>query len=189
MEHHQDKIVCIGWGSLIWDPRTLPCVGGWNRDGPMLPVEFARESAGRKITLVICENVPEVQSLWTLLAADNVATARQQLGLREFEAAKPKWIEANIGYWDRSGGIYQGEGAPAIAAWAQERGLAGVVWTGLSCGFKISPGVMPRAEEIVAHLNELDGAERIAAEEYVRRAPSQIDTEYRKLIASELDWT
>lgn len=189
MELLQKKIACIGWGSLIWDPRTLPCVGGWNRDGPMLPIEFARESAGRKITLVICKNAPGVQTLWTLLEAEDVAAAKQQLGLREFEAAKPKWIEVNIGFWDRWSGASHGEGERAIAAWADVRDLAGVVWTNLDFGFKVSRGVMPCAEEIVAHLLKLDGADRAAAEEYVRRAPDQIDTEYRRLIASELNWT
>ena len=188
MEHHQKKIACIGWGSLIWNPGTLPRLGGWHRDGPMLPVEFARESAGRKITLVICKNVLEVQTLWTLLTADDVATARQQLGLREYEAAKQKWIEANIGFWDRSSGETHGEGAQAITAWAEARDLASVVWTNLNWGFKARPGVMPSGEEIIAHLRGLDGAERAAAEKYVRCTPHQVSTAYRKLIAAELGW-
>jgi len=27
-------IVCLGWGSLIWDHRDLPIGGGWRNDGP-----------------------------------------------------------------------------------------------------------------------------------------------------------
>jgi hypothetical protein len=188
MDQHQNKIGCIGWGSLVWDPRTLPHLGDWHRDGPMLSVEFARESNGRKITLVICKNVRKVQTLWTLLDAESVATARQQLGLREYDAATPKWIEANIGFWDKSDGTSHGEGAEAIAAWAEAREFAGVVWTNLGCGFKASPGHMPSGADIVAHLRGLEGEQRAAAEEYVRKAPYQVSTAYREMIAAELDW-
>lgn len=154
----------------------------------MLPVEFARESADRRITLVICNNVREVQTLWTLLDANDIATARQQLGQREYDAAKPKWIEANIGFWDKSSGTSHGESAEAIAAWAHARDFTGVVWTNLDCGFKASRGVMPNGAGVVEHLRGLDGEERASAEEYIRKTPHQVSTAYRELIAAELGW-
>ncbi|CAN7443660.1 hypothetical protein [Polaromonas sp. LjRoot131] len=154
----------------------------------MLPVEFARESSGRKITLVICKDAVSVPTLWALMDVADVITARQQLGVREFEDATPKWIETNIGFWNRSSGEQYGDGADAIAAWARPRDLAGVVWTNLSWGFKDKArnGKFPSGEEIVTHLRDLNGAERIAAEEYIRRAPQQIDTAYRRLITAAL---
>jgi nitroreductase len=51
------RIACLGWGSLIWKPENLPIIGEWKNDGPMLPIEFSRESGGQRITLVICDNV------------------------------------------------------------------------------------------------------------------------------------
>ena len=65
------------------------------------------------------------------------------------------------------------------------------VWTSLPCGFKGKSrrGVMPRGDKVVAHLRALEGKERESAERYVRRAPAQIDTPYRRLIAQELSWT
>jgi len=38
------KIACIGWGSLIWDPRDLLVQREWFKDGALLPVEFARQA-------------------------------------------------------------------------------------------------------------------------------------------------
>jgi len=44
-------IACLGWGSLIWSPRTLPVSGDWHTDGPHLPIEFSRQAADGRITL------------------------------------------------------------------------------------------------------------------------------------------
>jgi hypothetical protein len=93
----------------------------------MPPVEFARESSGRKITLLICKDAVLVSTLWALVDIADVITARQQLGVREFEDATSKWIEANIGFWSRSSGEQYGDGAEVIAAWAGPRDLAGAV--------------------------------------------------------------
>ncbi len=32
------KIVCLGWGSLIWKPGDLKCNPEWQADGPVLPI-------------------------------------------------------------------------------------------------------------------------------------------------------
>lgn len=49
-------IVCLCWGSLIWDAGELPVCSAWHADGPALPIEFARESADGRITLVVAEH-------------------------------------------------------------------------------------------------------------------------------------
>lgn len=47
------KIVILGWGSLIWNPRGLPREGPWEEGGPSFPIEFSRVSNDCRLTLVI----------------------------------------------------------------------------------------------------------------------------------------
>lgn len=186
---NDQAIACIGWGSLVHSPGHLRFRAGWHYDGPLLPVEFARESGGKRITLVLCPGVPNVQTCWTLRNVLHIESAKQSLGLREYQDAKPKWIREKIGFWDQTTGTSFGLEAETIAVWATERGLAGVVWTNLPSKFNQTNGVMPTAEQVIAYLRALDGEDRQRAEEYIRKAPAQIDTPYRRLIAQELGWT
>jgi hypothetical protein len=62
------------------------------------------------------------------------------------------------------------------------------VWTNLPPEFGGSKRI-PTVEEIVPYLASCQGEERERAEEYVRKAPRQIDTEYRRKIEAELGWT
>lgn len=100
-----NAIACLGWGSLVWDPRDLPCRGGWHSDGPSLPVEFARESGakknqrGDKITLVICPESARVQTYWVLLDVPDLTAARKCLATRE--GISMKW-ETDVGFADVS---------------------------------------------------------------------------------------
>ena len=183
-------IACIGWGSLIWDPRDLPMRGTWQDDGPLLPVEFARESGARanqrgdKVTLVICPDTPRVRTFWTLLDVPDLTAARQHLARREGIAKR--W-ETDIGYWDCGGNAGAGREAATIAAWAAANGLAAVVWTNLPCKFD-GKDTKPTGEQVVAFLRDLDDDKRPLAEAYVRQAPAAIDTPYRRMIAEQLGW-
>ena len=65
-------IACLGWGSLIWDPKDLPIESGWHTDGPHLPVEFTRVSGGERLTLVITEGALPVSVLWSSLSVTSL---------------------------------------------------------------------------------------------------------------------
>lgn len=51
------RIACFGWGSLIWDPRTLPIQRHWFEGGAFVRAEFLRESSDGRITRVLHESV------------------------------------------------------------------------------------------------------------------------------------
>jgi len=183
-------IACVGWGSLIWNEEKkhlLPCRGEWRDDGPELPVEFARQSSNGSMTLVICQDVPRTRACWVVLDVPDMQTARERLGKREHEKAPKHWITENIGYWTPSGEAY-GHEAATIGAWATAHGFVGVVWTNLPCKFGDEPNVMPSGDQVLGYLKGLDGERRVEAERYVRNAPAQVDTPYRRMIAAKLGW-
>jgi hypothetical protein len=177
-------IVCLGWGSLIWSQKTLPVTGAWQPDGPDLQVELARESRDKPITLVICDGVPAVRTLWAVLDVETLEAAKQVLATRE--GVKLANIKYSIGWWSPTAAS-EHPGAAAIGQWAAGRDIRGVVWTAL----KPKMGEeyrTPTQEEVVQHLSGLQGTERDVAEEYIRLAPRQIMTPYRTAIEDALGW-
>jgi hypothetical protein len=179
-------IACIGWGSLIWDRRNLDVDGHWRVDGPLLPVEFARQSSNGRITLVLGRGFAPVPTLWSVFNTRDVAEARESLRVRE-DIPRSRSAES-IAQWCR------GENATAdpvttIPDWAAVRNLEAAVWTNLRPKFAGTNGRIPTEAEVVAYLQTLEGQARAAAEEYVRRAPRQIATAYRRAIETALGWT
>ena len=180
-----NAIVCLGWGSLIWCQKTLPVAGTWRPDAPALPIEFARESRDKRITLVICDGVPAVRTLWAALDVPTLDAAKQVLATRE--GVKPANIQFSIGWWSTIGASEHPDAA-TIGQWAVRRGFDGVVWTALKPKMG-NDYRTPTQDEVVQHLRELQGSERETAEEYVRLAPRQIVTRYRTAIEDALGWT
>lgn len=181
------KIGCLGWGSLVWNPKGLPVRGTWFKDGPFLPIEFARESNDGRITLVLTPEVPLVHSLWTLLSIDNLDNAK--IKLAEREGIKEKNIIAHIGFW-KPDLEQQNEYQRLIGEWAECMTLDAVVWTALPPKFSgKKDGEKPSAEEVVLHLTHLPYEKKKHAEEYIRMTPRQIDTNYRRHIEATFNWS
>jgi len=181
-------IGCLGWGSLVWNPGDLPIRGPWFPDGPFLPIEFARQSADDRITLVFVrkKQFPLVRSLWTVLALTDIDEAREALRKRE-EIPKEN-INKAIGVW-RSGQPPRGEIEKRIDAWAKPLKLDAVIWTNLPPRFQGENNRVPTDKEVVLHLSGLEGPKRKNAEHYIRMTPRQIDTNYRRYIEAKLNWT
>lgn len=175
------NIACLGWGSLIWDSQDLPVRRYWFDDGPLIPLEFVRQSKGERITLVIAPTSRPVRSLWALMDSDNLKAAREQLRLRE----GPTRTEY-IGHWSR--GNRSPASIPELREWALARNIDAVVWTALPPKFKDEDHRQPSVEDVLGHLRGLSGIQREEAEKYIRRAPRQIDTAYRRRIEAELQW-
>jgi hypothetical protein len=178
------KIAIIGWGSLIWDPRQLFIASKWHRDGPSLPVEFARQSRNGRITLVIQEGSSKHQTYWALSGFSEIEDARRDLCDRE--GAGP--IEAVV-----SGAAAEADEdsvVRAIRLWLNdgEHDLETAVWTGLPCKWNDQEGVSPTVEQAVDYLRGLHGGRREAAREYICKAPEQIQTRFRETIRNQLGW-
>ena len=176
----KQNIACLGWGSLIWDPRNLPILRYWFDDGPLIPLEFARQSKDDRITLVISPDARPVRSLWTLMDSDCLEAAIKRLKRRE------RTTKDNIDSWSK------GQDSPAeipkLSEWARTRNLDSVIWTALQPGLKGDGNRQPSVEDVLRHLRSLSGTTRDNAEQYIRRAPRQIDTAYRRRIEAELHW-
>ena len=181
----KERIACLGWGSLIWDPRKLPIRREWFKDGPFAPVEFIRQSADKRITLVIdphSEAAP-IRLLWAQMDPMDLQKAKE--ALRDREGLPQKDWEKKIGKWKK------GEGPPEhildLPAWASAHGLDAVIWTALPPKFD-GRDERPSSDQVINHLLKLTGEERDNAKRYIECAPRQIDTDYRRRIESDLGW-
>ena len=179
------RIAVVGWGSLIWCNKALGLASKWHRDGPELPVEFARKSGDGRLTLVLVHGVPTQRTLWGLSAFEDLEKAREDLQKREGNAHTP------IGSWtpnEPREGVIVG----TVAAWCEAHGLDGAVWTALKPNWT-KDTQPPTPEEAIDYLVRLKRTQDLknvlkAAEEYLRLTPSQINTEIRKLARQQLGW-
>jgi hypothetical protein len=204
------SIACLGWGSLIWKPANRagaplerqgirPGIsadgGSWNVDGPMLPLELARnatsEDGAPYSSWVITPGSPDSPAMWAWLdlspdVGDDVDRAlrfaAQALATREGAAL------SCIGRWHRLSDPMSYAAGEAIAAWAIAHHVDGVVWTALTPRW-FDAERAPTRDELLGLLRKLVAEGRAGhAEEYVRRTPAQTRSPYRAEIEAELGW-
>jgi hypothetical protein len=179
-------IAVIGWGSLIWEPKTLDVTPPWHTDGPGLPVEFVRVSSRDRLTLVLIDNVPLQPTLWALSRKSSLADAIRNLADREGTS------ELNIGSWpcQNTHGELKRRVVSIVADWARGRMLDGVVWTALGPKKPNGESGLGTDQEFIEYLRVLvkDG-KAAAAKEYVEKAPRQIRTPLRSRIGQEFGWS
>ena len=174
-------IVCLGWGSLIWNPNGLEIDGQWQPNGPPVPVEYLRQSDNGRLTLVIDKAVPRSRALWAKMQTMDLAAAMENLRLREGNT-----LIEYIGRW-RYGEPDPGE-IPGLADWAQSIQASAVIWTALPARFAGEDFRRPDYSEVLQYLSALPQHIKPIAEEYVRRTPAQIRTRYRDYLETDLGW-
>jgi hypothetical protein len=185
LKNDKMKIACLGWGSLIWNPESLLIIREWFHDGPLLPIEFTRQSNDGRLTLVITESAQPVRTLWALMATTDLETAKKSLLIRE--KISEKNLETFIGCIKSDEDTID-ETELIIKEWAIKLKLDAVIWTNLPPKFNNKINLEPSIEEAIEYLNALDVNKRATAEEYIRKTPKQIDTSFRRKFELEFGW-
>ena len=135
--------------------------------------------------MVLVPGLPVVRSLWAIMSLNDLAAAKKDLAARE--GIGDENIRYSIGVWDKKASP-QNEIETEINRWAGTMGLDAVVWTSLKPGFADQQRT-PSADEVVDYLRKLSHEEQSSAEAYIRKAPRQIDTAYRRRIEQEFGWS
>jgi hypothetical protein len=165
------KIACLGWGSLIWDPQHLALASGLFNDGPTAPVEFSRQSANGRITLVLDPAAAPQTLLWAELSCRDLQSAKEALKKREGLTGR-NWSQG-IGVWQR------GDPAPTpindLPAWAEAHGIDAVIWAAFGPKFN-NESKPPTVKELLDYLGLLRDEEQQRARQYVENTPVQINT-------------
>lgn len=178
------RIAVIGWGSLLWKPGCLQVREGekWQKDGPCLSLEFARKSRDGRLTLVLVPGVKAQQTYWIPHQSTCLIEARDDLRMREgCPTLNPiHSVCRHAGCKSES----DSEFSKIIREWLDSTNHAdAAIWTGLG------PTVEGASKEsALKYLRDLDDAKRALAEEYVRKAPPQIETPYRIIFREDLGW-
>src|SRR3972149_8077702 len=174
------KIAFLGWGSLILCPRCLKIKGSWNTDGPFLPIEFARVSKDKTLTLVLYRDADDVQTLWAYASHTDLLEAIKNICQREETSLK------NIGFISIPDSQSHCNVIPEvlnrIKHWAKGKRLDAVVWTDLPLKFKEVTGMDFNEDNVLGSLRGLKGDTLNKAKTYVMKAPRQIVTKTRRRI-------
>lgn len=184
------KIAILGWGSLIWQPKTLAFdkEKEWKYNGPMLPIEFTRISNDGRLTLVIDNDAQKIQTFYAVSLYKELDEAVLDLAIREGGTRK------SIGYYNQKTDKFKPESfnddlKQNIRVWTKSKSFDAVIWTNLGRKFKDKIGLDYNSDNVIKYLKTLPENIKIIAEEYIRKAPKQIQTPIRKEIEEKLGWT
>lgn len=174
------KIIILGWGSLIWEPKELEFDRkiGWLQNGPILPIEFARISNNKRLTLVITPEGTPVKTLFSISTNEQLNNAVSNLIKREGTVKRHIHSYCKINGFSDDSFLYKEN----IVNWINKTDYDCVIWTNLPENWK------EKTNDRIEYLKGLDINESLLAKEYICRTPIQTKTKYRELIEKELNW-
>lgn len=185
------RIAVVAWGSLVWDPRNLQAAARFAPDGPLLPIEFCRVSGDGRLTLVVDETFGAVCTTYTAPSAlQDLDAAIENLRARENmgNARGVGFVDLASGKQSEIARRRHPDAVATIAAWAQSNGYDAAVWTALASNFD-EPGKGGEPFSVTAALSYLerleaqDAANFAKAIDYIKAAPSEVDTPVRAEVA------
>lgn len=186
------QIAVIGWGSLIWCPGCLRIKSRWSADGPALPIEFARISNDKRLTLVIHSGSPDQRTYWALSEFHDLKAARKNLQAREDTSSKHIQSLTACGLEE---GVVDPKISARIRDWLKGRkDVQAAVWTALPSNWKDQRGHHFKPEDALQYVIELEQARGETkatydrTREYVINAPIQIQTAVRKKLRETKGW-
>jgi hypothetical protein len=181
------KIAILAWGSLIWNPLTLRFDNsiGWLPNGPKLPIEFARISSDGRLTLVIKEGSDEVQTYYGISLYSEIDEAIFDLALRE---GCPKKRICCVDKSEKIDIKSLNSIHASIYVWMSHKDIDAVIWTDLKSNFNDKLGFAFTETHALNYLKYLTLDKKILAEEYVRKAPLEVNTPLRQMIEDEFKW-
>ena len=127
-----NKIVYLGWGSLLWDNIDLPINGKWKKTNLKLPIEYSRISDNGKgrLTLVLDEESGSENKIWYAESRANLTLSINRLKRREHTVKK------NIAYINLKNNsirsnILSRKNISNLKKWAIKLKIDAIVWTDL----------------------------------------------------------
>ena len=161
----------------------MPYKGSWLTGGPQLQIEFSRISNNGRLTLVIDLNDGE------LVPTRFVESTRTTLSdaIDDLRAREGSPTDKAIGYVDivkneRSNTQYPDHAAvfDDVADWCGQATFDAVVWTALPPNFQDKRGVAFSVNNAVSYLQGLTPPAQKTALDYIRNAPTEVDTPFRR---------
>lgn len=157
--------------------------GRWRKDGPLLPVEFARRSGKGRLTLVTHATSEGQRTYWAQSGLTVRDEARENLRARE---GTPNISDI---HWATRTGLHDSNDTIAgrVQGWLSEHAeIETAIWAGLKA--TLAPeDVVAKAVEYLTSLMPNSDAYK-SAHEYVVKTPSQIQTSVRREMQAR-GWT
>jgi hypothetical protein len=179
------KISIFGWGSIVWNPRELSIIAGFEPIGPRLPIEFCHISRDGRLTLVIDDSLGVPCITYSARSTfDDLDGAIENLRLRENMPTKKGVGFAVVDCSKQSTVAIERHlyATKIITAWAQANALDAVVWTALASNFMEKTNEPFSVEVAVRYLETKTGKVLEDALTYIRNAPSEVQTPLREAV-------